>query len=171
MPHRKDALKLFLAHRASLIRYARSIVGNVDDAEDVVQEAWLKFSSVAAKRPMAEPMSYMRTTVRNLALNGSTRKRIEARIFAPNGQTDATDVPSDSPTPESTAISRDEYARILAALEDMPERMRTAVEMHRLGAKKLKDIAAHLGISITTAHTLVLDGIEHCRAKTDRSPE
>lgn len=171
MPHRKDALKLFLAHRASLIRYARSIVGNIDDAEDVVQEAWLKFSSVAAKRPMAEPMAYMRTTVRNLAFNGSARKRIEARIFEPNGQTDATDVPSDSPTPESTAISRDEYARILAALEDMPQRMRTAVEMHRLGGKRLKDIAAHLGISVTTAHTLVLDGIEHCRAKTHRPPE
>lgn len=171
MPHRKNALKLFLAHRASLVRYARSIVGNVDDAEDVVQEAWLKFSSAAAKRPMVEPMPYLRTTVRNLALNGSTRKRIEARIFELNGQADANNVPSDNPTPESTAISRDEYARILATLEDMPERMRIAVEMHRLGGKKLKEIAAHLGISVTTAHTLVLDGIERCRARTDRSSD
>lgn len=171
MSNYDDTLNLFLAHRWSLIRYARTITGDAAEAEDVVQEAWLRFSAAAAKRTMAEPMGYLRITVRNLALNGSSRKRIEGRIFEPNAEMNATDVPSDLPNPEVAAISRDEYARIARALAEMPESMRIAVEMHRLGGEKLKDIAAHLGVSITTAHKLVLDGVERCRARTDRPPE
>jgi RNA polymerase sigma factor (sigma-70 family) len=170
VPDGNHPLKLFLSHRASLIRYARRMTGNRDDAEDIVQEAWLRTNAGTAKLPAAELMAYLRMTVRNLALNGIRRKRIEARIFEVNGETDIIDIPSDLPDPEIAAISRDEYARIVAALHGMPDNMRTAVEMHRIGGRKLKDIAAHLGISTTTAHTLVLSGIERCRTKTDRGP-
>ena len=107
-------------------------------------------------------------TVRNLALNRIRRKRIEARIFDADGGTGASDIPSDMPDPEAAAISRDDYARIVAALQGMPDDMRTAVEMHRIGGEKLKDIAAYLGVSTTTAHTLVLNGIERCRKGADR---
>ncbi|WP_278391353.1 sigma-70 family RNA polymerase sigma factor [Sphingobium yanoikuyae] len=166
----KAPLKLFLSHRASLIRYARRMTGDTDDAEDIVQEAWLRSTTGTAKLPAAEMMAYLRMTVRNLALNGIRRKRIEARLFEAERETEAIDIPSDLPDPEAAAISRDEYARIVAALHGMPDNMRTAVEMHRIGGEKLKDIAAHLGVSTTTAHTLVLNGIERCRTGTDRGP-
>jgi|TARA_A100001391_G_scaffold194835_2_gene171526 RNA polymerase sigma factor (sigma-70 family) len=167
VPDGKASLELFLSHRASLIRYAKRISGEGGDAEDIVQEAWLRAAG-AAKLPAAEMMAYLRMTVRNLALNRIRRKRIEARIFEADGGTGASDIPSDMPDPEAAAISRDEYARIVAALHGMPNDMRTAVEMHRIGGEKLKDIAAHLGVSTTTAHTLVLNGIERCRAGADR---
>lgn len=166
----KAPLKLFLSHRASLIRYARRMTGDTDDAEDIVQEAWLRSTTGTAKLPAAEMMAYLRMTVRNLALNGIRRKRIEARLFEAERETEAIDIPSDLPDPEAAAISRDEYARIVAALHGMPDNMRTAVEMHRIGGEKLKDIAAHLGVSTTTALTLVLNGIERCRTGTDRGP-
>nr|WP_285236589.1 sigma-70 family RNA polymerase sigma factor [Sphingobium sp. BHU LFT2] len=166
----KAPLKLFLSHRASLIRYARRMAGNTDDAEDIVQEAWLRTTTGAAKLPAAEMMAYLRMTVRNLALNGIRRKRIEARIFEAEGETETVEIPSELPDPEATAISRDEYARIIAAFNGMPENMRKAVEMHRIGGERLKDIAAHLGVSTTTAHTLVINGIERCRAEADRGP-
>ena len=143
MPDGKASLELFLSHRASLVRYAKRISGEGGDAEDIVQEAWLRAAG-AARLPAAEMMAYLHMTVRNLALNRIRRKRIEARIFDADGGTGASDIPSDMPDPEAAAISRD-YARIVAALQGMPDDMRTAVEMHRIGGEKLKDIAAHLG--------------------------
>src|SRR3546814_10582634 len=102
-------------------------------------------------------------TVRNLALNGSRRRRLEARIFDTQSDTQVIDIAADMPDPEATAISRDEYARIMAALKKMPENMRIAVEMHRIAGKKPKEIAAFLGVSTTTDHTLVVEGIERCQ--------
>lgn len=164
----KAPLKLFLSHRSSLIRYARRMTGDMNDAEDIVQEAWLRTTTGTTRLSAAEMMAYLRMTVRNLALNGIRRKQIEARLFEAEGETETIDIPSDLPDPEAAAISRDEYARIVAALHGMPDDMRTAVEMHRIGGEKLKDIAAHLGVSTTTAHTLVLSGIERCRTGSDR---
>lgn len=167
----KDRLKLFLSYRASLVRYANRMTGDAHDAEDVVQEAWLRTTTGAAKLPATEMMAYLRMTVRNLALNGIRRKKIESRIFKADGKTETNEIPSDRPDPEADAISRDEYVRIIAALNSLPDNMRIAVEMHRLAGRKLKDIAAHLGVSITTAHSLVLNGIERCRAGTDRGSQ
>lgn len=167
MPDGKAPLKLFLSHRAGLIRYARSITGSTADAEDVVQEAWLRTAAGTAALPAAETTAYLRMTVRNLALNGIRRRKIEARIFDVDGGAQVADIPSDLPDAETATISRDEYARVVAALAEMPENMRIAVEMHRVGGAKLKDIAAHLGVSTTTAHTLVVNGIERCRSRMD----
>lgn len=164
----KAPLKLFLSHRAGLIRYARSITGSTADAEDVVQEAWLRTAAGTAALPAAETIAYLRMTVRNLALNGIRRRKIEARIFDVDGGAQVADIPSDLPDAETATISRDEYARVVAALAEMPENMRIAVEMHRIGGAKLKDIAAYLGVSTTTAHTLVVNGIERCRSRMDR---
>ena len=91
------ALKAFLAQRAALVRYAESILGNSAEAEDAVQEAWLRFSAIAADRSLAEPLGYIRMTVRNLALDGRRRQRLEGRLFKPNAEVEATEVPSDSP--------------------------------------------------------------------------
>lgn len=167
----KASLKLFLSHRASLVRYARSITGSTADAEDVVQEAWLRIHAGTSRLPAAEAIAYLRVTVRNLAFNGLRRRRIEARIFDGDGSAAITELASELPDAETAAISRDEYARVVTALGEMPENMRIAVEMHRIGGAKLKDIAAHLGVSITTAHTLVVNGIERCRDRTDRGSE
>ena len=37
--------------------------------------------------------------------------------------------------------------------------------MRRFGGCKLKEIAAHLGISVTVAHDIIADGIAHCRRR------
>jgi len=168
VPNGKATLKLFLSHREALIRYAKRIMGETADAEDIVQEAWLRASTGTAKLPAPDAIAYLRMTVRNLALNGTRRKQIEARIFDARDEIEAIGIASDQPDPEVIAISRDEYARIIFALREMPEKMRIAVEMHRIGGKKLTEIAAFLGISKSTAHTLILEGIERCRAIADR---
>ena len=60
-------------------------------------------------------------------------------------------------------IASQELAIVTATLATMPPRMRRAVELHRLSGATLREIAGELGVSVTTAHTLVTDGVERCR--------
>ena len=55
--------------------------------------------------------------------------------------------------------------RLRAAMAELPERTRIALEMHRLGGCKLREIAERLGISESMAHVLVKDGIKHCQRR------
>ena len=53
-------------------------------------------------------------------------------------------------------------------MAELPERTRIALELHRFGECTFKEIAAHLGISVGLAHALVIQGLEHCRARLYR---
>ena len=157
---RPDTTTLFVEHRRSLIDYATRIVGSRAHAEDVVQEAWLRFDEVSRQRLLDEPLSYLYRIVRNLALDG---RRSQAGV-----DLQAKSVAEDRPSPEAEAVSRGELRPVQAALLELPERTRIALEMHRFGGATLSDIADFLDISVGLAHALVHDGLEHCRVRLMR---
>jgi RNA polymerase sigma factor (sigma-70 family) len=162
---RPKGLDLFLSHRGGLIHYAHGILRDRAHAEDVVQEAWLRFSTVP---PHDEPVGYLYRIVRNLAIDVTRRLRREERHLAPQADIDLAAAPDDSPLPSTVAEARDDLRAIRAAMDELPERTRIALEMHRFGEMTLKQIAAHLGISVGLAHSLVVDGLEHCRERLKR---
>ncbi|AFK54107.1 sigma-70 family RNA polymerase sigma factor [Tistrella mobilis] len=150
-------LKLFLDHRATLVDYATPIVGDRMRAEDVVQEAYIRFApgaadGVAAGR-VAQPVGYLYRIVRNLALDVTRRRQTEDR----NRLQHRPDwlAPAELPAPDQGLLDRDETRRMAAALASLPERERVALKMHRVDGCNLQGIADHLGVSVTTAHRLV----------------
>jgi RNA polymerase sigma factor (sigma-70 family) len=165
---RDETLAFFMAHRPGLISYASGIVGSRAQAEDVVQEAWLRFDDANRLRLLEEPLGYLYRIVRNLALDGRRRLAREDRgrdtYAAIAGDPDV----HGSLTPEREALHKDSLAIVMAAIDALPERTRIALEMHRFGGCKLREIADHLGISIGRAHALVTEGIEHCRRHLHR---
>lgn len=162
---RKRILSLYLARRSELVNYAGRITGDRAAAEDIVQEAWTR---IDAAREADQPAGYLFRTVRNLALDCRRRRGFEQRHFMEGAEQDAIQTASDAPSPETAAISRDELRIVQDALAGMPENMRIAVEMHRIGGAKLKDIAACLDVSVTTAHQLVADGVQRCKTALRR---
>lgn len=154
-----------VAQRRDLIRYASRITGDRDNAEDVVQEAYLRLGEMAAKQPLARPGGYLARIVRNLAIDRLWRSRRESDAFVADGETALANTISEAPTPEQSALARDALVRLGAALSELPERTRIAVEMHRFGGAKLREIADELGVSVTVAHGLVIAGVAHCRSR------
>lgn len=161
----ENILSLYLAHRGELVNYANGIVGDRSFAEDVVQEAWVRFGSATARQSIDEPVSYLYRIVRNLALDGRRRRHREGRTMAPAGDEVLRDRPDAAPSPERSIADRSELRLVADAWAELPERTRIAMEMRQLGGCKLKDIAAHLGISITAAHRIIADGITFLRCR------
>jgi RNA polymerase sigma-70 factor (ECF subfamily) len=63
-----SALAIFEEHRAELFGIAYRMLSSVADAEDILQDGWLKWSSVDADR-VAQPRAYLARTITNLSLN------------------------------------------------------------------------------------------------------
>jgi RNA polymerase sigma-70 factor (ECF subfamily) len=72
-------LELFAEFRASLLAQASRILGNRSDAEDLLQETFLRWQQTALKR-IKSPRAFLTTIVRNLCRNHlqSARVRYEA---------------------------------------------------------------------------------------------
>lgn len=63
-----SALAVFTEHRPVLFGVAYRMLSSVADAEDILQDAWLKWSSVDPDR-IEQPRAYLTRTVTNLSLN------------------------------------------------------------------------------------------------------
>jgi RNA polymerase sigma factor (sigma-70 family) len=161
--HDRNILALYLAHRGELVNYASAIVGDRARAEDVVQEAWLRFGATAERQPPDEPVGFLYRVVRNLAIDGRRRLTREGRALEAGAG--GADEPVDYRSPEAEAAAREELRLLRDAMAELPERTRIALEMRRFGGFKLREIAARLGVSITVAHEIVADGIAHCRRR------
>jgi len=155
---------IYIGNRRALIEYAVGLVGSHALAEDLVQEAWLRFDRAAETRFVRDPLNYLYRIVRNLALDRRRKTMREDRIFASIDIEAAAVVSPDSPaTPETEALFRDELRQVERALASLSDRSRIAFEMHKLGGAKLREIAEFLGVSLSMAQVLVEDAMEHCK--------
>lgn len=158
-----DPTTVFVEHRGALVSYASGIIGDRSRAEDVVQEAYIRFADAAARHLFDEPVSYLYRIVHNLAFDGMRRLRLEDRYMVRAGEQVIAVVPEEKPSPEQATIARQELDRVTVALADLPERTRRAFEMHRLEGLKLRQIADRLGISTSMAQILVIEAVRHCQ--------
>lgn len=163
-----NILSAYVTHREQLVKYASRILDDRGHAEDVVQEAYLRLEAAAGTRLLGEPIKYLYRIVRNLALDTRRSQQRDRERLHPDGGEALAQIAADQPSPETIALSRDQLWRMNQALAELPERTRIALEMHRFGDCTLRDIAAHLGISVGLAHALVIQGLEHCRERLMR---
>ncbi|KJE34358.1 RNA polymerase subunit sigma24 [Thalassospira sp. HJ] len=166
MGKQPSSIDIFVTHRRALLNYASSIVGSRAHAEDVVQEAWLRFDEASSGKFLEDSTSYLFRIVRNLAFDGQRRLKREGQVITDDDFEAAANMPANSaPSPEMVALYKDEYALVMEALAELPERTRMAFEMHRFGGAKLREIALALDISLPLAHRLVADALQHCKER------
>lgn len=161
---------LYADHRGELVGYAGRILGDVSRAEEVVQEAFIRFAASAESTVIEEPIAYLYRTVRNLCLDskrGIERDRRRDRLLA-DALSDLEGLRAARPTPETDAVSRQELRRLKDAMAELPERTRRALELHRFSDLTVKQVALELGVSVGTAHGLIVQALEHCRERLER---
>ena len=153
-----DTTSLFVEHRGSLVDYATGLVGSRAQAEDLVQEAFIRFApSQRASAAVEQPLAYLYRIVRNLALDATRRRAVEHRQR--EGDHTWWMVPATPRTPEQELRYRQNLTKVERVLAGLPKDTRLAVEMHRLGGYTLQEVADHLDGSVATVHRMVRDAL------------
>lgn len=165
MPGEKLSVQVYLQHKTELIKYAHKLLGCPYRAEDVVQEAFIKFDKASNNIVFQKPTAYLFRIVKNLAIDSLRIRKLENALICYD--TDSDDVADLISSPEHIAHYKNALEVVQEALDELPKRMSDAVIMHRIHGLKLKEIAVALGISIGLAHSLVSDGTEHCQKRLE----
>src|SRR5262249_27497272 len=126
--------------RAYLLAYR--ILGAREDAEDLVQEAFMialdRISTFERGRPFAP---WLARIVATRALNA--RKAIARRRTQSLGE----DAVAAQASPLTEAIARETRDRVRAALDQLPERQRLIVQLFEIDGYTAQEIADTLGLS------------------------
>lgn len=154
-------LEIYLTHRSRFVDYASAILGNRALGEEVVQEAYIRFKDAKISSHSDLALGYLQRIVRNLAIDWLRKGNVE-KVYVTNDKNIAA-LTDENPSPEEIITQHHDLKTLSAALDELPPRTRAALEMHRFEGLKLKEIAAQLNISVTLAHSLVTEGLLHCR--------
>lgn len=158
MKQEQSAERVFMTHRAALTDYAAKIVGGREQAEDIVQDAWL-LAATMDDAAIREPIAYLRRMIRNLAIDLLRKRAREMRVGGGDLDLAIRTISDPMASPETTLSARRDLACVLRVLRGLPDRQRIAIEMHRFGQFKLREIADRLKISISLAHLAISEGL------------
>ena len=144
----------FLAEQPMLLRLLVARLGNRADAEDALQDIWLKLDhSVEVTPAVAQPAAYLYRMAANLAADrriAATRSGARDTAWL-DVQPDA----QEQPTAERALLGRERLAALEAALAAMPERMSAALRMYRVEELPQKQIAERLGMTLSGVEKLL----------------
>jgi RNA polymerase sigma-70 factor (ECF subfamily) len=148
-----DLARLFDAEAASLTRLARFYVDDTTAAEDLVQEAFIRFARSSGRlRDQERAAAYLRSIVINLARDHNRRGFVSWRHRPP--------AHPDAPSAAETAEERAERLAVVEALRALPRRQRDCVTLRYFYDMPVAEIAATLGLSTNTVKTHLQRGLD-----------
>jgi RNA polymerase sigma factor (sigma-70 family) len=164
----------FEAHRDHLMAVAYRMLGSRSEAEDAVQETWLRYAAAreaADAEPIRDPRAWLTTTTARICLDvlRSARVRREAYVGPWLPEPVVTRLPGQpvpvrgslseavgfAPDPAERAARTDEVnLALLVVLERLSPEQRVAFVLHDVFAVPFEEIATVLGTSAAAARQL-----------------
>src|SRR4051794_28489512 len=161
------ALDEFSAHREHLMAVAYRMLGSRSEAEDAVQEAWLRYasatgtgapgSSATGTGAIDDLRAWLTTVTTRICLDvlRSARVRREAYVGPWLPEPIVTRLPGGGPDPADEVARSDEVSlALLVVLERLSPEQRAAFVLHDVFAVPFEEIAATLGTTPAAARQL-----------------
>jgi RNA polymerase sigma-70 factor (ECF subfamily) len=133
----------FKTNSKSLRNFLFYKYGNKEQAEDLVQEAFIKLWQNCAAVPIEKAKSYLYTIANNSSLNEIKHQKVVLQY-----ENNFTGLDKTNENPEYILEEKQFKAKLLKAIEDLNQTQRIAFLMHRIDGKKYSEIADELNISV-----------------------
>jgi RNA polymerase sigma factor (sigma-70 family) len=148
-----DLLAVYLVKRASLLRFFAARLGSVAAAEDLVQDIYLKISTLGDEAEVESPAAFLYRVGANLLLD---RARRERRAMARDGAWSETrrvaagaEDAADEPALDDALASRQRLQRLTEAVTQLPAQMQRAFRLHKFDGFSHVETAKRMGISVS----------------------
>ena len=152
----------FKNHSKLLRNYIYYKFGNLDQAEDVVQEAFIKLWNNCAKVSPGKAKSYIYTIANNLSISNTRHEKVKFKHKNYITQR-KTDINHESP--EFIVLEKEYMEQLKNALAELTDRQREVFLLNRIDKKTYKEIAEISGVSVKTIEKLMHKALVALRQK------
>ncbi|PYQ15806.1 MAG: RNA polymerase subunit sigma-24 [Acidobacteria bacterium] len=165
--------RLVERHSAHVFRLAYRMTRNDHDAEDVVQEAFLKaYRSLDRFEERAHFGSWLHRIAANCAYDAlrARERRHESREPAAEGESDGpmTEPASDDPTPDRLVFGAEVRRRVAVAMRRMSTLERSAFTLRHFEGMSIEEIGRALEVDGSAAKQSVFRAVRKVRAALGR---
>ena len=153
---------LFRSCYEPLCRYAYQWVGNMDTAEEIVQDLfYILWKERESLQIFTSVNGYLYRSVKNKSLQHLEQERVRdayRQMYIENTSIETS-------TPQEELEYKELEQHIQEALKRLPERRQKIFQMHRMEGKKYSEIARELQISIKTVEAEISKVLRELRNK------
>lgn len=159
----------FESLRPLLVRHAYRMLGQYTEAEDVVQDAFLRWSEASANGAIDDDQAYLRTIVTRLCLDRLRSARARREVYVGPWLPEPV-LSEEKEQPEAAALLADDISfALMLALERLAPLERAAFLLHDALSVPFDEVAQTLGRSEEAVRKLASRAREHVRDANRRS--
>ena len=147
---------LFVRDRSSLKGFLQRKLGGTDDAEDILQDAYVRLlSSDTDETGLRSPKSFLFTVALNLAIDSIRKRQRERKVInllvgpAKMHGTEEFDIASNERPTELQVEDQMRLGRVLDSLRDVSENCRRAFILHKFMDMSYAEVAESLGVTVS----------------------
>ncbi|WP_243625871.1 RNA polymerase sigma factor [Phenylobacterium hankyongense] len=171
----KDApnalLQAFFERRDSLRRFYVARLGSVSEAEDLLQDLYLKVAAAEADQ-VENPAAYVYRLASNAMLDrlrSQRRTAMRERDWRDSHHVVlAGEDVADLPDAEQVVAARDRLARVVRALDELGPQTQKVFRLHKFDGLSHLEVAQRLGISRSAVEKHVMAALKHLLIKVGR---
>lgn len=158
-----DALCLiYEKYRDYLLKLATALLNDINVAEDVVHDVFLRFAQSGDKVKLRGSLKgYLRTCVVNGARNKIRAMRVRSSVELDENNL----ITRNSNKPDHWITCKEECRRLSNALVRIPFEQREVVVLHLLGDMKFREIAKLQTVSLKTIQSRYRYGLDKLRSQ------
>ena len=138
----REFQRLFTEMYSSIRNYLYFKLGDVDTAEDLAQDTFVKLWENRKKIDSRTVKPFLYTIAGNLAINFLKRRQLQYRFLSEGGENFTRF------SPEKELILKEYGDKVMSVIAELPEGSREVFLMNRLEDLKYKEISERLGISV-----------------------
>lgn len=157
---KKGIFEGFAGSYEELLRHVSKRFGKRADADDVLQDTFLRAHGIHAGADIKNPRSYLYRMADNLARDHIRAANVRGRYME---SVEPPDVMDEAPSPERVVDYRQRLALLEKAIAELPDRQREVFLMHKFDGLSHGEIARELGITKSAVEKLVMKALAHCR--------
>jgi RNA polymerase sigma-70 factor (ECF subfamily) len=164
-----DNTALFAAHRRELVGAAYRVLGSVSDAEDVVQETWLRWADVDIDT-VEHPRAYLLQATTRQALNRARHNaRLRETYIGPWLPEPLSDEVAEGPD-AAVEVAESVSLAMLVVLETLSPIERATFVLHDVFGLPFDEIATAIDRTPASARQLAHRARQHVQARAPRHP-
>ena len=134
-------------HMRAAYNFARWLVRNNHDAEDIVQESFLKAYKAMDTFRGGDARAWMLSIVRNTAMNFLRARKPDVTV---NWSAQERELEDRAPDPESGLLEQSRRVQVRRAIAQLAPEFREAIVLREMEEMSYKEIAAVLNVPIGT---------------------
>ncbi|GAA2668458.1 RNA polymerase sigma factor SigJ [Streptomyces aculeolatus] len=173
MPYEDELARAFEVERPRLLRVAYSTTGSLAEAEDCVQESWLRLRRVPDPRAIRDLRGWLTTAVGRLALDalGSARSRRERYVgtWLPEPVVERAGAVASDPA-ERVTLDEAVSMALLVVLDELSPAQRTAFLLHDVFGMPFGQVAEVVGRTPAAVRQLASRARRHVERNRPHTP-